>query len=277
MWLAYKIYPSKGSSVLTKTPDIPGKGIAGSPVHDKDAMESFKEELVRRMKNTKLFPFYGLLAFYYLTYLPFWNYPPVTFSAAFFKALPIWSLAFFVRQNAGVQPSDIFPKDYYSKFVMLGLLISSVGDACLVSRYALFIPGMLAFMIAHGCYLLAFGPSKVPESRIKSLYVLAGVASFCFISDAINSYVMQAIVLCYFVMIFIVGWRAQARYEHTQTYSALFGCLGMLFFMFSDFIIATDKWKSYVPFSEFIVLSFYYMAQFCIAISTEVDEPLERE
>ncbi|XP_060070534.1 lysoplasmalogenase-like protein TMEM86A [Ylistrum balloti] len=236
-------------------------------------MDSFKEELVRRMNNTKLFPFYGLLAIYYLSYLPFWHYPPVTISAAFFKALPIWSLAFFVRQTAGVQRSDVFPKEYYSKFVMLGLLISSVGDAFLVSRHTLFIPGMLAFMIAHCCYLLAFGPSEVPESRIKSVYALGGVASFFYISDAIDSFLMQLIVLCYFVVIFIVGWRAEARYERNQTYSALFGSLGMFFFMFSDFIIATDKWKFYVPFSEFIVLSFYYMAQFCIAISTEEDKP----
>ncbi|XP_069118418.1 lysoplasmalogenase TMEM86A-like isoform X2 [Argopecten irradians] len=242
---------------------------------DKDAMESFKEELVRRMNNAKLYPFYGLLSIYYVSYLPFWNYPPVTFSAAFFKALPIWSLAFFVRQTAGAQQADIFPKDCYSKFIMLGLLISSVGDACLVSRYTLFIPGMLAFMIAHCCYLLAFGPSEVPGSRMKSLYALCGLAAFLFISNAIDSYFMQLIVLCYFVVIFVVSWRAQARYERTQTYSALFGSIGMVFFMFSDFIIATDKWKFYVPFSEFIVLSFYYMAQFCIALSTEEEEKQE--
>ncbi|OWF53381.1 lysoplasmalogenase-like protein TMEM86A [Mizuhopecten yessoensis] len=242
-------------------------------LHDKDAMDSFREELIRRMKNTRLFPFYGFVTVYYLAYLPFWDYPPVTFSAAFFKALPIWSLAFFVRQTAGVQQPDIFPKEYYSKFVMLGLLISSIGDAFLVSRPTLFIPGMLAFMVAHVCYLLAFGPSEVPDSRIKSIFALAGVASFLYIADAIDSCVMQLILLCYFAVIFTVGWRAEARYERNQTYSALFGSIGMFFFMFSDFIIAIAKWKFYVPFAEFIVLSCYYVAQFCIAISTEVNKP----
>jgi len=231
-------------------------------------MEKFKRDLLQRLKNSQLYPFYGSVVLYFVLYQPFWDYPPVTFFAAVCKVLPILSLAFFVRQTSDVASSEIFPTLDYNKFIMVGLLISSIGDAFLVARSSLFVPGMLAFSVAHCSYLYAMENGS-STGGTKTLFSLGAIASFLFIADGIDSYILKFLVLIYTGLLFSVGWKAMCRYEHLKSFSSQLASIGLLLFMFSDFIIATDRWKVHVPFTELITMTTYYMAQLFIAISTE--------
>ena len=55
---------------------------------------------------------------------------------------------------------------HYRKFVLIGLIFSSIGDACLVWEEDCFIHGMLAFGIAHIFYMAAFGFSPLKPALL---------------------------------------------------------------------------------------------------------------
>ncbi|KAK3093713.1 hypothetical protein FSP39_019146 [Pinctada imbricata] len=233
------------------------------------AISITRAEIQRRLNNKHLFPFYALFILYYILYTPFWSRPPVTFTAAFFKVLPVWALAGFVRLSAGEDLKALLPKKDYHRFLMIGLLFSSLGDAVLVSIENLFIPGMLLFSFAHIFYSLAIGPGA-DYSRLKSLFILGCIGSFLFLASGMEGCVMQILVMVYSVLIFTVGWRATSKFEVDQSYPSLFGCVGILLFLFSDFIIGVNKWKFYVPFNEFIIMTTYYVGQLGIALSADL-------
>ena len=232
-------------------------------------MEIKQEEIIERLKNIYLIPFYLLSVVYFVLYQPFWNYPEETFSAAFFKVLPIFALIVFVRLNAG--DSDILqnpvPRKDFHKFTILGLLFSSIGDACLIARETMFIPGIIFFSIAHAWYLYALGTGQ-KGSRLQSLFYLGGTGTFLFLAGGIDNIFMQFLLLIYTILIFTVAWRAASRFEQEQTYPALLGFVGILLFTFSDFLIGINKWKFYIPFSEFLVMITYYGGQLGVALGT---------
>lgn len=138
-------------------------------------MDIKQEEIILRLKNLFLIPFYVLSAVYFVLYQPFLHYPEETFSAAFFKVLPILALIGFVRLNAGDEDiiHNPIPKSDFHKFTILGLLFSSIGDACLIARETMFIPGMLFFSIAQAWYMYALGPGN-KGSRLARIHLLPG-------------------------------------------------------------------------------------------------------
>lgn len=230
-------------------------------------MKQIKENIVSTMKNKFLIPFYLTVLIYFVQYKPYWDYPPITFGAAFFKVLPVWSLVFYIRMSSGPNLIGFFPKDDYNKFIMTGLIISGFGDAFMISRDTLLLPGILSFSFAHAFYLHAM--DDVPYcNRLTSLFILGFLDTFLLLYKDIGSVFVMFIFLLYLTLIFITGWKAATVYE-TKPDSGSFACaVGMLCFMFSDFILAIDLWKFHIPLSELIVMSFYYSAQLFIALST---------
>ena len=235
-------------------------------------MEITKEEILKRLQQIHLIPFYALVTIYYITYQPFWSYPPETLTAALFKSLPVWALAWYVRTCAGDRQTSLLPEQDYHRFLFVGLLFSSLGDAALIARETMFVPGMLLFAIAHVFYLCALEPGS-NNSRYKPLFILGCIGSYLFIENGMDSVVMKFLVLIYSVLIFSVGWRAASKFEREQSYPALLGLFGILSFLFSDFIIGVNKWKFYVPFNEMIVMTTYYLGQLGIALSADTKQP----
>ncbi|XP_063418580.1 lysoplasmalogenase TMEM86A-like [Mytilus trossulus] len=230
-------------------------------------MDMMKTKLLGYLPKPTLYPFYGTLLLYFVLYQPFIGYPPITFFAAFFKILPVLSLAYFVRSTVKGKLSALMDNDY-KKFIFIGLLTSSLGDALLVARTALFIPGMLVFGVAHLFYILAFEPSS-GKSRLQNLYILGYLALAVTLHADIDSFIMFCLVMVYMTLILVMSWRATNTYERTKTFPALAACVGSMLFIFSDFLIAVDKWKFSVPFTQFFVMITYYSAQFFLALSTD--------
>lgn len=162
---------------------------------------------------------------------------------------------------------NFFQVPDYSKFILVGLLFSSLGDAFLISRFTLFIPGMIAFAFAHAFYMYAMPPGQI-ESRFTQICVLCGVDVYLCLSSGIDSLFMNIIVIIYIVLIFSVGWKAATNFEKVRNVSNLTSAIGILLFTFSDFIIALDKWKFSVPFRQCIIMTLYYASQYFIALST---------
>lgn len=242
-----------------------------------DLSEQLNSITLSRDQKMKLLPFCVTLFVYFFLYVPLTGYPVETLGSVFFKILPIWSLALYVSLTSNNLPlkipkkfEELIPEDNMARHFFFALLVSSLGDACLVARKTLFLPGVLFFAIAQLLYLNGLD-MKFRESKSKSFFVLLGMNTYLCVQGGIESYIMKVVVCIYLVLIFSVGWRATARYEAERSKAALLGAIGGLVFMLSDFLIAVDKWNFPVPCVGFLVMSTYYSAQFGLALSTTKD------
>lgn len=236
--------------------------------------EQFSFHLSREQKM-HLVPFFATWLIYYVLYMPFWGYPPETLGSAFFKILPVISLCFYVISASNdfkglPKTRDWIPRDDRAKHFLFALLFSCIGDAFLVWRELLFVPGLLFFAFAQGLYFMGLEGSS-NKSRTRELFILAGLDIFLFIQSGISSYILSLLVGMYITLIFAVGWRATARYESEGSKAGFAGCVGALLFIFSDFIIAIDKWCFTVPFAPSVIMTSYYLAQLLLSLSTTQD------
>lgn len=203
--------------------------------------------------------------------MPFWGYPPETLGSVFFKILPIISLCYYVISVANdfktlPKTDNLIPDDHRARHFLFALLFSSAGDACLVWREIMFIPGLLFFAVAQVMYFVGLDGNS-NKSRTKDLFILLGLDIYLIIQSGINSYILSCLVGMYIALMFSVAWRATARYEFEGSKAALAGCAGALLFIFSDFIIAVDKWCFTVPFAPSMIMSSYYIAQCLLSLS----------
>ena len=233
--------------------------------------EQFTITLTRDQK-LHLVPFFATWLIYFFLYMPVWGYPAETLGSVFFKILPILSLCFYVISAANdfkglPKKNELIPDDHRARYFLFALLFSSLGDACLVWREALFVPGLLLFAVAQFLYFKGLEDS-VTKSRTKVLFTLLGIDVYLIIQSGINSYLLSALVGMYCALIFSMAWRATARYESEGSKAALTGCAGALAFTFSDFLIAVDKWGFTVPFAPSMIMSSYYIAQLLLSLST---------
>ncbi|KAK3596014.1 hypothetical protein CHS0354_032537 [Potamilus streckersoni] len=228
-------------------------------------------------EKLRLAPFIFFSLFYFLNYEIYKQNPPENLFAAIFKMLPVLSLALYVAITNSMSPDhltggikslkDLIPEEHLPCFVMVGLMISSLGDACLIWRQSLFVLGVLFFAFAQCLYIVAF--SGFPGTRsTKELFILVGMNAYMCVQSGMTSYGMKVLVMFYMCVLFTMGWRATARFEVKQTIGALIGCIGAISFMCSDFLIAVNMWVFPVPLCEFLVMVSYYGAQLGIALST---------
>ena len=74
---------------------------------------------------------------------------------------------------AATAPQSSSPRHQWS--VVAGLLFSLAGDVCLMLPKDLFLAGLLAFLVAHGCYLFAFTADCRFASRLVPFAVWGGI------------------------------------------------------------------------------------------------------
>ncbi|KAH3852072.1 lysoplasmalogenase-like protein TMEM86A [Dreissena polymorpha] len=236
--------------------------------------EDLKVSLTRD-QTIRLVPFFATWLMYYLLYMPITGYPPETLGSVFFKLLPMAGLVFYIISASldfkGFPTAKTWiPKDHRQRNFLFGMMASAVGDACLVWRNTLFIPGLLAFAVGHVFYFVGLEQCG-KNSRTRELFILLGIDVFLFFQPAFNSYVMTALVALYVSLIFSMAWRATAWYESDGSKSSMAGCAGALLFVLSDGLIAIDKWYVPLPFVGSMVMSTYFGAQLCLAVSTTRD------
>ena len=212
-----------------------------------------------------LLPFFILVGVYFVVYKPFHQLPPETFTAAWFKVLPVWYLAFLVfLRSQKLQKNDL------TLTFSGGLVASSLGDASLIWRNKLFILGMLFFAVAHVFYI--YGLSKRVTrpimERTQPIFVVAYAVLYLFIAYGIKGYVMKILVFIYSGLVVALGWLATSRFLKEKSLAAFLGAVGAILFIFSDFTIGINKWRFPVPMSGLLVMVSYYGAQLCLCLST---------
>ncbi len=155
----------------------------------------------------------------------------------------------------------------YKIFIVSGLLFSLVGDILLVFPESYFKKGLIAFLIGHLCYIIAF----IISDGIHFTYwiffpiALAGVIYLRYILP--NSGTMKFPVGIYIIVIAIMGWLAIERFNSLPSFGTFLAGLGAIIFMISDAVLALNKFRKSFFSAEFIILITYYVAQWLLALS----------
>ena len=213
------------------------------------------------------------LALYFIVIQGTWNYPPETLRSVLFKLLPLTQLIFAIMSTKLQHTS--FPA-YRSK-IICGLVLSMVGDALLVWRFTLFIPGLLFFALAHICYINAFQLTPLGSAPTIVSCMIPAVASYLVILPGITEGAsMCLMVALYSALLFTIVWRSIVYYQTCPGFGSFCACSGAIIFSVSDFLISYDKWRSPIAGAAFYVHATYFMAQMLIATSAVCHEDRAR-
>ena len=153
--------------------------------------------------------------------------------------------------------------------LLLGLMLSILGDIALLWPQQGFLPGLIAFLFAHLAYTVAF----TREHRF--LAQPAALASYAVVAGAVLAQLwlfippgLRVPVACYVLALTamsaqtaVVGLAAQGADRRRGRLLMLGGAL----FMTSDALLATNRFAHALPAANLWILGTYWVAQWCIA------------
>lgn len=149
----------------------------------------------------------------------------------------------------------------YKRIIIGGLFVSIVADGVIYW----FIAGLITFFIGHIFYIFAFRhASRKPMPKwAATLLLLYGAGMAIWISGAQfqeGEMVLGIAIIAYIFIILTMGWMA----IRTRLPLAI---IGALLFIFSDSVLAIDRFVYDIPYRDAFVMISYYGAQVFIAAS----------
>ena len=161
----------------------------------------------------------------------------------------------------------------YRRAVLAGLMLSLIGDVFLMLPGDHFVPGLVAFLLAHVCYIVAFAPGSSGKARALAFVVVAAIAAgnLAGLLPRVDA-ALKMPVLAYVAVLATMAAFALARAWTPAIKGALprttgMAAIGAVLFMVSDSLLAWDRFSGGVPMPALLVLSSYWLAQWCIARS----------
>jgi uncharacterized membrane protein YhhN len=160
--------------------------------------------------------------------------------------------------------SLIKPSTHYRKFIMIGLIFSVLGDILLESSPKMFAFGLVAFLIGHINYIIAFKARSNKLNIVTAIILLVfGASLYYILYPGLGE--MAIPVLFYVLVILTMVWRAFSQRKFDAF--AIFAFIGSLFFVFSDSLIALNKFYMPLPYSRGVIMITYWTAQSLIFYS----------
>jgi alkylglycerol monooxygenase len=149
--------------------------------------------------------------------------------------------------------------------LLAGLACSLAGDVFLMFP-GFFMPGLVAFLLAHLCYIALFkqGLPWFPSRGVLLATLGVGAAMYAFLFNSLGP-ALQIAVAAYVVVIALMAAQAIGRAVLLRDRTAVAAAVGAAFFMLSDSLLAINKFAFPLPMAQFWVLSSYYIAQILIA------------
>lgn len=152
--------------------------------------------------------------------------------------------------------------------VLAGLVFSLAGDVLLMLSPRLFVGGLLAFLVAHLCYLRAFTVDTRLFARALPLAALGavGLAVLAFLWGGLAP-ALRGPVIAYVVVLVAMAAQAIARWQEHPGPGARMAAIGGVLFVVSDALLAIDRFRSPIAAAPVWVLGTYWAAQWGIAQS----------
>lgn len=167
----------------------------------------------------------------------------------------------------------------YRRWICAGITFSLLGDVLLMLPQNLFVPGLLAFLFGHLCFLAALlGDSRFAERPLWFALSLGfGAINLFFLWPSIGV-ALRIPVIAYMLVLTSMAGQAMARAQvlarraGAPWRSARCAAIGAVLFMASDGLLAWNRFHAAIPLSSLWVLSTYYLALWGIARSVRRDE-----
>jgi uncharacterized membrane protein YhhN len=149
--------------------------------------------------------------------------------------------------------------DSYSRWVLLGLVLSAVGDGFLLSDARRdFLAGLSAFLLAHLAYAAAFAPVAHPSLPVLAGIVLATLAALAWLWPRLGP--MRVPVAGYASAIGLMLWLASGVDR-----AIVPG--GALLFWLSDLLVAKRRFGPASPLDRAVGWPLYFAGQYLLAFS----------
>ena len=160
--------------------------------------------------------------------------------------------------------------------ILLGALLASlVGDVLLMQSDAYFIPGLVAFLVAHGFYIALFlqDSPRFPSGRALLGTLGVGAAMLVWLWGGLTDPSLKIAVPVYVGVIALMAAQAIGRATVLRDARAWGVAVGALVFMLSDALIAVNRFVLPLPLAPLWILSSYYLAQ-CLIVHNARRSPL---
>ena len=186
----------------------------------------------------------------------------VDFSIGFYCTKPLTTLLILTLPLR-------FPHDQlkaYKKTVLLGLLFCLIGDSFLLFE-SFFLYGLTSFLVGHLCFLFAFVKQQGFQWPLVPGIFLSSIASTILFLCYDNLGALLLPVLVYIGVILIMSWQGIALQRQNKHFTFRYVGWAVGLFLFSDAVLALNKF--YIPFaySGVLILSTYWLAISLIALS----------
>ena len=148
---------------------------------------------------------------------------------------------------------------------LFALIFSVIGDMFLMNSDKFFVSGLVAFLLAHVMYILVFFKKRNPNLKpigFVVLIALYGSILFYVLNDGLGELLIP--VLVYMIVILTMASAAFWRKGSVPKQSFYLVSIGALFFIFSDSLIALDKFYIPVPLARTGIIITYAFAQLLI-------------
>lgn len=168
-------------------------------------------------------------------------------------------IAYAWRRGAG-QPLQ-------RRWVLLGLGFSWLGDVCLMWPQQGFLPGLVSFLLAHGCYLVAFtrgeqGARLAARPWAFGVYAVLAATVLSQLWPGVPA-ALRAPVVVYVAALAAMAAQAAVLWRLGRPRGAVLAAGGALF-LCSDALLATNKFAAPLPAASLWILATYWAAQWCI-------------
>lgn len=156
----------------------------------------------------------------------------------------------------------------YRGWVIAALTLSLVGDIFLMLPENRFVFGLAAFLFAHLCYISAFSTDfNLPRATwwLLGIIILSGATVAAAVLPSVGR--LKVPVIIYILALATMVWLAWERSLLDPRLTSFAAAIGATFFMFSDSMLAINKFKSAFRGAQTFILSSYFAAQWLLAFS----------
>lgn len=169
------------------------------------------------------------------------------------------------------------PMNRFTQLMLIGIAFSMIGDTMLMfeAKPIYFIIGLGSFLIAHIFYILGmFVFPRFKEGILTTHWWIAipmiAYSAFLlyFLLPALGDMTIPVVV--YSIVILLMGLSAINMFNRTSPEAAQLLMFGAILFIFSDSVIAINKFRYealQIPFPRLVIMFTYILGQFLIVES----------
>ncbi len=155
----------------------------------------------------------------------------------------------------------------YSQLIAIALFFSLAGDVFLMLPKDRFRAGLASFLVAHVFLIIAFALQPFGFSWWLFLTIaIFATSMFLILSPNLNN--LKPSVGAYIFVIAVMVWLGCENWLQNPTFSTQLVALGSILFLISDGLLALNRFKTSFKSADIFILSTYFTAIWCFALST---------